>query len=81
MKKCGPKGRDCIEKYSAETFNCRVTCKGMYADIQHWKDIKMENEKDKEKYRTLISEYQNFKKDNVKHFRFSSVASGSNFGK
>ena len=32
MKKCSPEGRDCIENYSAETFNCSINCEGMYAD-------------------------------------------------
>ena len=79
MQKCGPKGRDCIENKSAQTFNCSLTCDGMCADI-NWKDGKMKDEKDKEKYTMLDSEYQNFKKENVKHFRFSSAAYWSNFG-
>ena len=80
MKKCDPKGRDCIEKYSAETFNCSTTCEGMYADIS-WKATKMEDEKDKKQYEMLTFEYEKFKKENVKHFRFSSKARFSNFGK
>ena len=28
-------GRDCIEKKSIHTFNCSVTCEGVYADV-HW---------------------------------------------
>ena len=79
MKKCGPEGRDCVEQNSAETFNCSMTCNGMYADI-NWKDGEMKDEKDKKKYRVLISEYRNFKKKNVKHFRFSSAAYWKNFG-
>ena len=80
MKKCDPKGRDCIEKNSAKTFNCSMTCNGMYADI-NWKVGNMEDEMDKEKYTELLSEYENFKKENVKHFRFSSGAYWKNFGK
>ena len=80
MKKCDPKGRDCIEKNSAETFNCSMTCKGMYADI-NWKVRHMKNEMDKEKYTILSSEYENFKKENVKHFEFSSALSRNNYGK
>ena len=37
MRKCGPKGRDCIERNSTRSFNCSVTCKGIYADIE-WVD-------------------------------------------
>ena len=85
MKKCGPEGRNCIEKNSAETFNCSMTCEGMYVDIG-WKSgipngkIPLPNGKDRKKYAELRSEYQNFKKENVKHFRFSSEASRSMFG-
>jgi len=84
MKKCGPKGRDCIDKHSAETFNCSMTCKGMYADISleiGYSSGKMKNGKDKKKYEELYSEYQNFKKENVKNFRFSSSSKLDDFGK
>ena len=74
MRKCSPKGRECIEKNSAETFNCNKTCEGIYADI-YWKDGKMKNEMDREKYAELSSEYANFKRENVKHFEFSSAPS------
>ena len=37
-------------------------------------------ELDKNKYRTLISEYRKFKTKNVKHFRFNSAADLSTFG-
>ena len=47
MKICGPKGRDCIEKNSAKTFNCSMTCDGIYADI-FWKESEMEDTKDKD---------------------------------
>ena len=33
MEKCGPKGRDCFEKHSSQTFNCSATCEGVYADV------------------------------------------------
>ena len=41
MKKCSPKGRECIEKMSKSNFNCSVACEGMYADVQ-W--VKSEEE-------------------------------------
>ena len=80
MRKCDHKGRDCIEKNSAATFNCSLTCDGIYADIS-WKTEKMKNEIDKEKYTKLSSEYRNFKKENLNYFRFSSEASYSDFGR
>ena len=38
-------------------------------------------ELDKKKYMRLMSEYRNFKKHNIRHFRFNSAANSSNFGK
>ena len=80
MKICGPQGRDCIEKNLTKTFDCSFACEGVYADI-HWKDAGMKNELDKDKYAALSSEYVNFKRDNVKHFAFSSAAHSNMFGK
>ena len=47
MVTCGPKGRDCIERNSIESFNCSVTCEGVYADVQ-WVGNKIEEMKDEE---------------------------------
>ena len=45
---CDPKGRDCIERYSSETFHCNATCVGIYADLE-WvkKDIDEEIREEK----------------------------------
>ena len=80
MKICDPEGRDCIEEKSAQNFNCSMTCTGIYADIA-WKDEQLKDEKDKKKYSMLSIEYNNFKKEHVKHLRFSSEASSSLYGK
>ena len=119
--KCSPKGRDCIEQNSTRTFDCRVNCEGIYADVE-WMDERMEDEViqnddnmvynsilevrfahiyktiqhlqkeidmikgkrgdelDKEKYRRLISEYKEFKKNNVQQFRFDAK-NFTNYGK
>ena len=34
MEICGPKGRDCIEGNFTLTFNCSLSCEGVYADVQ-----------------------------------------------
>ena len=52
MEICDPKGRDCIEKNSAETFNCSTTCVGINADV--WAEKTIEEgidgeDKDKDK--------------------------------
>ena len=85
-------GRDCIEKNFAETFDCDVTCKGIYADV-HWTNEplnvdekatsiwKRNKAKGSENMQRLIAQYNAFKKNNVKHFRFDSTSSTSLFGK
>ena len=92
MDVCGLKGRDCIEKNSAKTYNCSTTCEGIYADVQ-WREMLLEGEQlqrdgqgkmekvDKEKYKMLVAEYRRFKAENVKHFRLSAKAISSAFGK
>ena len=89
LEKCSPWSRDCIEKNFAQTFNCNVTCEGIYADVQL---VKGENPKEMMKDKNpeqlentnlfrLIFEYQEFKRTRVQHFRFNSEASTSMFGK
>ena len=46
MEICDPKGRHCIEKNSAETFNCSTTCVGINADV--WAEKTIEEEIDNE---------------------------------
>ena len=44
MERCSPKGRDCFETNSSQTFNCSVTCEGVYADVQWEEDPIMNTE-------------------------------------
>ena len=92
MEKCGPEGRDCIERHSTLDFNCSVTCEGIFADTVHL-DVDTTEEKargsfgqngaelDRKKFKKLVSEYKNFKKKNCRHFRFNSAANATKFGK
>ena len=41
METCNPEGRSCIEKNFAGTFDCNMTCDGIFADVQ-WVDEQME---------------------------------------
>ena len=38
LKNCDHRGRDCIEKNAILSFNCSVTCEGIYADVQWTED-------------------------------------------
>ena len=46
MAKCNPAGRDCLDRFSGHTFNCSMTCEGIYSDVQ-WLDDMQEDMKDK----------------------------------
>ena len=44
MEICSPKGRDCFEKHSSQTFNCSATCEGVYASVLWEEDTIMKEE-------------------------------------
>ena len=94
IAKCTPKGRDCLERHSKSTFNCSVNCEGIYADVQAVDEqLEADREvdqdemkeaskgKDWKKFKTLISEYEMFKRRNVQHFKFNASAYENFFGK
>ena len=41
---CTPEGRDCIEKYSNETFWCNMSCVGIHADLQRVEEDKADQD-------------------------------------
>ena len=47
METCNPEGRSCIEKNFAGTFDCNMTCDGIFADVQ-WVDEQMEEAEEHE---------------------------------
>ena len=72
-----------------------MTCEGIYADVQ-WKDESFKGQADEQmkgnrdrkgalmdrvKLFRLISEYKEFKRSNVQHFKFKSASSSTIFGK
>ena len=79
INKCSTKGRDCIEKKSNATFNCQTSCQGIYADITQW-DEEYTMETTKYVMQPLMTEYEKFKGNNVKHVRFNSSASATVYG-
>ena len=87
-KECDPRGRDCIEKNYAQTFNCNVTCEGIYADVallqgKGPKEIlkdKNPDGLDNVDLLRLISEYKAFRRTQAQHFKFNSAANSSLFG-
>ena len=52
-KICDPKGRDCIERNFAKSFNCNTTCEGIYADVE-WVGNKIEEDTEDDKDQKTI---------------------------
>ena len=69
MKTCSPVGRECIEKNSLNTFNCKVSCEGIYSDVQWFIDEKNVAADNLDSL-PPISEYKTFKESIVQHFKF-----------
>ena len=75
LTKCSPKGRDCVERNSALSFNCNTTCEGIYAGVE-WEDeivifeevneLGEENEAMTELYKEM---YKRMKEDLKKEMR------------
>ena len=80
MKRCNPEGWNCIERNTMNTFDCDVTCEGIYADVQ-WVNETEGERRDAFKYLQLISEYNNFKKRVIKHFEFDPSKTAKVFRK
>ena len=72
MEKCSPKGRDCIESKSRFTFNCLPSCDGIYADTEQWDYFDWSLE---DMIEPLTSEYNDFKWNNIQHFRVVTLSS------
>ena len=62
------------------SFNCSVSCEGIYADVEWFKGNKGKG-RDKMKFRRLVSEYNTFKRNNVQHFKFDPANDSTNFRK
>ena len=60
-----------------------MTCEGIYADVAMVNQMEMTKGKNLDRKMVvlkLISEYKEFKRTHVQHFRFNSEASATMFG-
>ena len=82
LTKCSPKGRDCVERNSARSFNCNTTCEGIYAgveweeEIMHSKEeneLGVENKAMTELYKGM---YERIKEDLKKEMRLTKGQKG-----
>ena len=81
---CNAKGRTCADREASETYGCKTSCEGIYADVQ-WIDEDIGRSKDggmeesQEAFYSLVDEYREYKKNYARTFRF--LASADNYGK
>ena len=87
LTKCSPKGRDCVERNSARSFNCNTTCEGIYAGVE-WEEETMVFEEDNElgvenKAMTELYKgmYERMKKDLKKEMRLTKGQKGEKLDK
>ena len=75
---CSPEGRSCIQEKSIFSFNCSVSCEGIYADVDEEENIEQElmehggqGQKAKDKISRLVKEYNLYKKIRLPNFSFN----------
>ena len=94
---CDPEGRNCIEDWASERFNCSIACDGIFVDIEREENDILTgtnnddgaNGKGKHKgdllnrkmFARLVEEYVAFKRNHVQHFRYDAEADSTNYGK
>ena len=76
---CSPAGRDCIDVESQKSFDCKMSCVGLYADVGvSKKHTRLEDVPGQLK--DLVEAYDRHKKRIVKNFVFNASAHSTNFG-
>ena len=84
MEKCNPRGRSCIERNFARTFDCNMTCEGVFADVQ-WVNEQMEESEEEEevevKFKNIDEEEFYAKLMNEVDKKVQGILKGSKRGK
>ena len=76
---CSPAGRDCIDRESHKSFDCKMACVGLYADVGvSEKHTRLEG--DSKQLMGLVEAYERHKKKFVKNFVFNESAKSTTFG-
>ena len=76
-------GDEVEKKLSGRYVNemTRLVYKSLKKEIEMLKGDKKGEELDRQKLKKLMSEYKQFKRNQVQHFRFDSAATSPSFGK
>ena len=88
-RNCNFKFQDCIVKNAEKTFNCSVSCRGIYADVEFADErvlqvkngLNQREEVDRAKLMKVIEEYQDNKERYLRNFQFNAYSNSSTFGK
>ena len=76
---CGPAGRDCIDAESHKSFDCKMACVGLYADVGvSEKHTRLEGVP--KQLTGMVEAYERHKKMFVKNFVFNGSAQSTTFG-
>ena len=76
---CDPFGNSCFQKLVGKVFDCDVTCEGLYADVEKVSDdVDME---DGLAFKTMIKQYEDYKRAYVENLEFNPDKTMSKFGK
>ena len=73
LTKCSPKGRDCVERNSALSFNCNTTCEGIYAGVEWEEEFFISEEENElgEEDMAMTELYERMKEDLKKEMRLT----------
>ena len=70
---CQPEGRDCYRRQTANKDSCKVTCEGLYADVQFVNSTFGEKMKEREALDSLTNAYSAYKVAQVKNMALKDI--------
>ena len=83
IRACSPAENDCYQQLSDNTFGCRVSCTGLFADINDKKtmqitkesldDLNYENNEERQKFDRLLVEYGKYKTDFLENIKVETI--------
>ncbi len=69
---CTPGGNDCAKEQLTSNTTCIVSCKGLYADVEHTNSMEeIKNGQDVNNFYKLLTDYNRFKEEFSKNIVFN----------
>ena len=83
LRTCSPAENECYQKLRHNTFDCTVSCNGLFADISVKKikrisrdyldDFDMENDEERQKFDSLLAQYGKYKTNFLENIHFENI--------